>query len=66
MNKALETAVKSVGGMRALGRILGISHQAIGCWKRIPAERVLEIEKATEVHRSILRPDIYPPKDYRR
>jgi DNA-binding transcriptional regulator YdaS (Cro superfamily) len=53
-------ALKTVGGRRPLARLLGISHQAIAQWKRIPAERVMEVEKVTGITRSTLRPDIYP------
>jgi len=37
-----------------------VRHQSIYSWKRIPAERVLDIERATGVPRHELRPDIYP------
>ena len=32
--------------------------------KRIPAERVLEVERITGVPRHELRPDIYPPQSH--
>jgi DNA-binding transcriptional regulator YdaS (Cro superfamily) len=51
--------VKKAGGMRALGRALGISHQAILSWTHIPAERVVAIEEATGIPREKLRPDLY-------
>ena len=53
-------AIDLMGGMRALGRAIGTSHQNISGWRRIPAERVLDIEKATGISRHELRPDIYP------
>ena len=40
--------------------------QAIQAWlkkNRVPAERVLAVEKATGVPRHQLRPDLYPPED---
>ncbi|PTM39102.1 Cro/CI family transcriptional regulator [Bosea sp. 124] len=58
---ALEKAIGSVGGVRALARSLGISQPAISSWKRVPADRVLSVEATTGISRSDLRPDIYPP-----
>ncbi len=57
---ALEKAIGSVGGVRALARSLGISQPAISSWKRVPADRVLSVEATTGISRSDLRPDIYP------
>jgi DNA-binding transcriptional regulator YdaS (Cro superfamily) len=43
-----------------------VSYQAIQKFReRVPAERVLAIEAATGVPRHELRPDIYPPDEYR-
>jgi DNA-binding transcriptional regulator YdaS (Cro superfamily) len=52
-------ALEAAGGLRSLARLLGITHQAIAQWKRVPAERLLEIERATGVARETLRPDLY-------
>ncbi|MDP3407073.1 Cro/CI family transcriptional regulator [Bosea sp. (in: a-proteobacteria)] len=57
---ALEKAIGSVGGVRALARSLGISQPAISSWKRVPADRVLSVEATTGIPRSDLRPDLYP------
>jgi len=57
---ALERAIDSAGGVRALARSLGVSQPAISSWKRVPADRVLSVEAITGVARSDLRPDIYP------
>jgi DNA-binding transcriptional regulator YdaS (Cro superfamily) len=45
-----------------LARRLGVNKSSITLWglRRIPAERVLEIEKLTGIPRHDLRPDIYP------
>ncbi len=46
---------------RALAKLMRVTPQAITKWnKRIPAERVLQIERATGVSRHDLRPDLYP------
>jgi DNA-binding transcriptional regulator YdaS (Cro superfamily) len=56
---ALRAAVAVVGGPVALGRMLGITSQAVSLWPRAPAARVLQIEKLTGVSRHRLRPDIF-------
>jgi len=66
MDKALQEAARRAGGVRALARMLGINHQSIIRWLRTPAVRVLEIERLTGVPRYQLRPDLYPPVDYRK
>lgn len=59
MDEGLRLAVEAAGGLRALARLLGISHNSIVKWNRIPADRVVEIEKLTGVARERLRPDLY-------
>lgn len=59
-SEALERAITEAGGVAALARTLGVSSQAISQWERVPAERVLEVERATKVTRHELRPDLYP------
>lgn len=56
----LDHAIQAAGGIGALARALGISQPAVSNWRRIPAERVLAVEALTGVHRSVLRPDLYP------
>lgn len=60
MDEALREAIRRAGGQRALGRQLGIAGNAVRQWLRVPAERVLEVERLTGVSRHDLRPDIYP------
>lgn len=61
-DRALARAIKRAGGHTALAARLGISAQAVWKWCRVPAERVLAVEAATngEVTRHDLRPDLYP------
>lgn len=61
MNTVTKYAIEKAGGAKALGRALGISHQAIGQWRQVPALRVIAIESLTGISRHDLRPDIYGP-----
>lgn len=63
---AISKAVEKVGGQSALAKILGVSSQAVNkmfASGRVPAERVLAIEKASGVPRHELRPDLYPAEE---
>jgi DNA-binding transcriptional regulator YdaS (Cro superfamily) len=61
--EALAKAIQEVGGPKALSRHIGVTHQAISQWLRVPADRVLQVERATGVPRHELRPDLYPPTE---
>jgi len=62
IDKSTAAAITKLGGPSAAGRALGISSQAVGQWRRVPSERVLQVERLTGVSRHDLRPDIYGPK----
>lgn len=54
------------GNQKRLADYCKVSPQAVGQWrKRVPAERVLQIESGTnfEVSRHDLRPDLYPVEE---
>lgn len=51
--------VKKAGGMNVLAKALGIRYQAIQAWTKIPAERIVAVEKVTGIPREKLRPDLY-------
>jgi DNA-binding transcriptional regulator YdaS (Cro superfamily) len=54
--------IKDIPGMSArLARGLGLTTGAIAQWKRVPAERLPEVEKITGIPRHELRSDICPP-----
>lgn len=64
MRAATEKAIELLGGPAAAGRLFGISRVAVHMWQqrgKVPAERVLEVERATEgaVSRYQLRPDVF-------
>jgi DNA-binding transcriptional regulator YdaS (Cro superfamily) len=59
----IDEAISLAGGPESLTRTLGIKVPAIYSWKKVPARRVLAIERATGIPRTRLRPDLYPPKE---
>ena len=67
---AIRRAIRQCGGVTGLAKNLKVSYQAVQQWQRadrVPAERVIGIERATagKVSRQDLRPDLYP-KETRR
>lgn len=66
MLEIVEQAAEKAGGIVALARKLGIRHASMYSWKKVPAERVLMIEKITGVSRHEIRPDIFGPARKRR
>lgn len=63
MANIIESIIEKAGGITALARGLGITHNAIYSWQRVPAERVIDVERITGVDRHDIRPDIYPRKN---
>jgi len=50
-------------GMRVhLAKELGITPGAISQWAKVPADRVLSVERITGVSRHRLRPDVFGPE----
>jgi DNA-binding transcriptional regulator YdaS (Cro superfamily) len=62
-NTAIARAIDAAGGAAQLAKLCDVSYEAVRKWRKQrkpPAERVLEIERYTQVSRHDLRPDIYP------
>lgn len=57
---ALLKAIKEVGSVTRLAELLDVRPQAISQWSKVPAMRVLLVERITGVSRHELRPDLYP------
>ena len=55
----LNDAIRAAGGVSELARQIGISQPSVSNWLRVPAERVIAVESATGVSRTVLRPDLY-------
>jgi Putative antitoxin of bacterial toxin-antitoxin system, YdaS/YdaT len=63
MINALEKYLKANNlSLESFGELLSVNKSTVLRWgqRRVPAERVLEIERATGISRHDLRPDIYP------
>ena len=60
LRNPIEAAAKAVGGIVKLSLALGLSRGAVSQWTRVPAERVLDVERLTGTPKEILRPDLYP------
>lgn len=57
--KRVREIASKAGGVVALSRALGLSRAAVSQWKRIPIERVIDVERLTGVPRADLRPDVF-------
>jgi DNA-binding transcriptional regulator YdaS (Cro superfamily) len=57
-------AIEAAGSITALARELGMTQQSLSEWRRVPADRLLQVEAVTKIRREQLRPDLYrrPPK----
>lgn len=55
-----QQAIRNAGGPVAVGKALGITHQAVLQWDQCPPIRVIELERLSGIPRHELRPDIYP------
>jgi len=58
-DRGLSEAIRAVGGVSELARRVGISQPSVSNWDRVPAERVVAVEQATGIARTMLRPDLY-------
>jgi DNA-binding transcriptional regulator YdaS (Cro superfamily) len=56
--------IRSRRGLSAqIARELGVNSGAVAQWDRIPAERVVDIERITGIPRHMLRPDLHLDPD---
>jgi len=59
IEEGLRLAIEKAGSVRELARRLGISPSSILEWRRIPSDRILQVESVTGISRKKLRPDLY-------
>jgi len=62
MEEGLQAAIAVMGGRVELARSLGIKYRAVLDWRRVPAERLIQIERITGIPRERLRPDLFSEK----
>lgn len=55
----LAKAIERVGGIRALGRALGISGAAVSAWRDVPMKRVAAVAKLARLSERFIRPDFF-------
>jgi DNA-binding transcriptional regulator YdaS (Cro superfamily) len=58
----VKLAIERAGGLTVLADQLGITKQNVFGWWRIPAEKVLKVERITGISRHELRPDVFGPQ----
>jgi DNA-binding transcriptional regulator YdaS (Cro superfamily) len=62
MEKICDKAKENAGGPAAIAKALkDLTPQAVSQWKKIPADRVLDMERLSGISRHELRPDIFGP-----
>lgn len=60
MENVCEIAKEKAGGPAALAKALGgLTSQAVSQWRKVPPERVLDVERITGISRHELRPDVF-------
>jgi DNA-binding transcriptional regulator YdaS (Cro superfamily) len=61
LQEALDDAIRARGGYAEVARLLGVSRQSVYKWvyRRVPADRLGEVEWVTGIPRERLRPDIF-------
>lgn len=57
-SEGLKAARKAVG-VKAIAEALNVTEQAITQWRRVPINRVLDVERVSGIPRHQLRPDFY-------
>ncbi len=55
----LKAAIAAAGGINALAHRLGINGPSVHRWRRVPQDRIVQIEREVGVPRAVLRPDLY-------
>jgi DNA-binding transcriptional regulator YdaS (Cro superfamily) len=60
MTKTGMEAVKAVMSLAELARQIGVTRGAVSQWDRVPAERIGDVSKVTNIPGHVLRPDLFP------
>ena len=62
LRKARDFAVSEAGGPHSLGKMLGITGQAVSQWEIVPEGRVNRMSRLLGIPKHNLRPDIHRPE----
>lgn len=54
--------VDAAGGYYAVAEALGLTHQAVRQWRRVPEAHVRPLAKLAKIPMKRLRPDLYGPQ----
>ena len=60
MDELTRKAIDAAGGITSFAKSLRIKPPSVYGWTRVPAERVLDVERVSGISRHELRPDLYP------
>lgn len=63
MNDGMTILRSQRGLLSKVASDLNLTRAAVGKWERVPAERVVEVERITGIPREQLRPDLYRVSD---
>lgn len=59
-DRGLRLAIEAAGGSKyALAKLLGVTPQSLNTWRRIPVQRLVDVERATGIPREKLYPELY-------
>lgn len=59
MDSGIELLRAKGGSFRCIAARLGIVHTSVSRWRRIPQDRIVQVEKEFGIPREKLRPDLY-------
>lgn len=63
MLEIVKRAAANVGGLTRLASQIGVRHQSIYSWRRVPAERVRDMARVSGLQAYEIRPDLFPPPE---
>lgn len=61
-SEIIKDALEKSGGVAAVAKALKLTDEAVRLWRargKVPAERVVELERLSGIPREALRPDLY-------
>lgn len=59
MKTGMEAVKESVPSLAHLAREIGVTRGAVAQWDRVPAERIADVARVTNLSFDIIRPDLF-------